>query len=134
MIARLPKNLTVKPVGAVPHHEVIEVLEAHDFFILPTLSENFGHVCLEALAAGTPLLVSDRTPWRNLDAKGIGWDISLDSQDLWRSAILECLAMDEKTYSSYATRARAFAAGYLADKSLEGPTEELFRNALSDRR
>jgi glycosyltransferase involved in cell wall biosynthesis len=38
----------------------------YDFFVLPTIGENFGYVFLEALAAGCPLITSDRTPWTTL--------------------------------------------------------------------
>ena len=51
----------------------------YHFFILPTLGENFGHVFIEALAAGCPLIISNRTPWLELEKKGIGWDIPLEN-------------------------------------------------------
>lgn len=41
--------------------------------LLPSHSENFGMVVAEALAAGVPALVTDRTPWKLLDAARAGW-------------------------------------------------------------
>ena len=55
----------------------------YDFFTLPTQHENFGHVFIEAWAAGLPVITSDQTPWRDLQAKGIGWDIPLSKRELW---------------------------------------------------
>ena len=52
--------------------------------ILPTLGENFGHVIVEAWTAGCPVLVSDRTPWRQLASHGVGWDVALDHRALGR--------------------------------------------------
>ena len=71
-------RLTVRWHGPVPHEQVRGIFAAHDLFLFPTLGENFGHVIFESLAAGTPVLVSDRTPWTNLDEQGVGWVRSLD--------------------------------------------------------
>ncbi|RUQ32377.1 MAG: glycosyltransferase [Candidatus Competibacteraceae bacterium] len=49
-------------------------------FILPTHSENFGMTVAEALAAGTPAIVSKGAPWAGLEQQGAGWwiDIGVD--------------------------------------------------------
>jgi len=36
-------------------------------------------VIAESLSVGTPVLISDRTPWLNLDAEGLGWELPLYS-------------------------------------------------------
>jgi glycosyltransferase involved in cell wall biosynthesis len=60
----------------------------HDLFILPTLGENYGHVIVEAWAAGVPVLLSDQTPWRGLSGKRIGWDFPLSSPHLFHQALM----------------------------------------------
>src|SRR5690606_23610763 len=57
--AKLPANIKVNPVGPVAYHDGLDHLAAAHFFVMPTLTENFGYVFLEALAAGCPLLISD---------------------------------------------------------------------------
>ena len=40
--------------------------------LMPSLTENFSYAVLESLQAGIPVLISDQTPWRGLQAAGVG--------------------------------------------------------------
>jgi len=42
-------------------------------FLLPSHSENFGLSIAEALANGVPAVVTDTTPWSDLNKNGAGW-------------------------------------------------------------
>jgi glycosyltransferase involved in cell wall biosynthesis len=42
-------------------------------FLLPSHSENFGLAIAEALANGVPAVVTDTTPWSELNGNGAGW-------------------------------------------------------------
>jgi glycosyltransferase involved in cell wall biosynthesis len=44
-----------------------------DLYILPSHSENFGMTVAEALALGTPAIVSKGAPWEGLVKNGCGW-------------------------------------------------------------
>lgn len=74
----VPPGSTIEWRGELPPERVRETLARHDLFLFPTRGENFGHVIFESLAAGVPVLVSDQTPWRDLEARGSGWARSLD--------------------------------------------------------
>jgi len=92
IIARLPANVTVNYAGIVKPDQVLQVLSRYDLFFLPTTGENYGHVIAEALTAGTPVLISNDTPWRNLQEAGLGWDLSLAQMDSF-VAVIESLAL-----------------------------------------
>lgn len=81
LISRVPNNVRVNYFGSANPNEVVGVLSQYDLFLLPTAGENYGHVIVESLTAGTPVLISDKTSWRNLQADGLGWDIDLDQVD-----------------------------------------------------
>lgn len=46
---------------------------ACDALVLPSFTENFGGVVVDALAHGKPVIASKFTPWRELEEKGCGW-------------------------------------------------------------
>src|SRR5205814_960373 len=55
-------------------------LTSADAFILPSHQENFGIAVVEALAAGVPVLISNRVNiWREIDADRAGY---VESDDL----------------------------------------------------
>lgn len=105
LMRRLPATVTVAYTGEAAHPDLQRRLSTYDVMILPTLGENFGHVIVEAWAAGCPVLVSDRTPWRQLRSRGLGWDVSLDHRE-WGSAIGECRDMSAEAHLAMRRRAR----------------------------
>ena len=95
----LPANIKVEAEGEIPGPQIPNHLaDNFHYFLFPTLHENFGHVIHESLAAGCPVIISDQTPWQDLQQKGIGWDIPLADTEGFTHAIKTCLTMDQATY------------------------------------
>lgn len=95
----LPAGVVAEYHGPVDHSDVPRILHEHHFFVLPTKGENFCHSAVEALINGTPVLLSDRTPWTNLGASNAGFDISLKDRARWVSTLQSCVDMDQHAYS-----------------------------------
>ena len=95
LIDDLPANIHVMYCGSVDHTEVNKVISRHDIFFVPSRGENFGHVFIESLSAGVPILVSDQTPWRELQSRGLGWDIPLDQPEKFVKAIEEAAQLSD---------------------------------------
>lgn len=89
LIDKLPRNVNVRYCGAVTPSEVKSIFSSYDLFFFPTRGENYGHVIAESLSVGTPVLISDETPWRDLDTDSLGWDISLNNTGLFAEKISE---------------------------------------------
>ncbi len=130
LIKKLPPNIKIEAKGKIPNSEVAAALSKYHFFILPTLGENFGHVFIEALASGLPLIISDRTPWRDLEKQGIGWDLPLEKPQMWLDVIDHCLKMSAEEYSAFAARARDFATEWLKAPSIEESNLRVLEFAL----
>lgn len=129
-IRSMPERIKISHKGPVRHEDVARTMAGYHYFILPTLGESFGHVCLEALAAGCPLIVSDRTPWLGLETKGIGWDLSLEDPEKWVRMIDQCVAEDDVSYRTRSLAAREAAVSWLADKAMEAKTEQVLDYSL----
>lgn len=112
-IEKLPKNVTVNYCGLVSHDEVHEVFSKYDAFLFPTFSENYGHVIAEALAVGTPVIISDQTPWQNLESERVGWDISLDNSIGFTNAIQSIVDINSAGYAFMSTKSKE----YFVDKA-----------------
>ncbi len=133
IIKTLPENIKVETKRAVPHEEVLPTLAKYHFFIMPTLGENFGHIFLEALAAGCPLIISDRTPWLDLEKKGIGWDLSLNEPEKWMKTLNLCIDLNQSNFSTLSCNARKFAVNVLNDKTYEENTLAVLNHGLEFR-
>ena len=69
-------------VGELRGTEKLTALREADLFVLPSHTENFGIAVAEALAAGTPALVSKGAPWEGLEANGCGWWVDMGTVPL----------------------------------------------------
>jgi glycosyltransferase involved in cell wall biosynthesis len=109
VISAMPENISVVYKGTVINSQVEETLRNYHFLFLPSAGENFGHSILESFIAGVPVIISNLTPWKNLEEKGLGWDYELN-KDLFASAIRKSLDMTEQSYRVLKISTTNFAA------------------------
>ncbi|MDR7334725.1 glycosyltransferase family 4 protein [Roseateles asaccharophilus] len=135
LMRALPAHIRTRYLGAVAHAEVAPMMAAHDVFFLPTLGENHGYVVAEALAAGCPVLLSDRTPWRGLQSAGVGADLPLDDVLAFQRVLATQAAMSNDERREQRARCRTYAQQRLtADASVAAMRELLTRLAQPNAR
>lgn len=78
-------NITYK--GELSRDDIPKTLVNYDILFFPTLSENYGHVVIEAMSMGCKVLISDQTPWKELEKSHAGWEFSLEENEKFVSII-----------------------------------------------
>lgn len=126
LIQQLPRNISVTYAGAVENEKVLQHIQQHHLFVLPTLGENFGHAIFEALAAGRPVLISDQTPWRDLEPQKAGWDLPLSNPEAFNKAIENIAEMDEEMFELWCRGAWEYAKRFSSEANLKKQYLELF--------
>ena len=126
IIESIPKHIQITYKVQIKPDESHEILASYHVMSLLTKGENFGHSIFESLYAGTPVLISDKTPWRNLPEVQAGWDMDLGRPNEIREKIMEIASWDEVEYLDWRRGARRFAEKFLQDTDFEKQYKELF--------
>lgn len=130
LIDVLPENIQVSMHGPVKPQLVRDIFLKHDLFAFPTHGENFGHVIFESLIAGTPVIVSDQTPWK-ADNNGAVTVIPLSDAAGWRDAIekVATYTMDKREFIRNSSR--KYAIDYLVDYGNRKDNLNIFVDVLN---
>jgi glycosyltransferase involved in cell wall biosynthesis len=89
--SKLATQTTV--TGFVSGEVKLALLQDGDLFVLPSYYENFGLAVAEAMAVGTPVVISDRVYiWKDVEDANAGWVSSTQVESL--SEKLRCALKD----------------------------------------
>jgi glycosyltransferase involved in cell wall biosynthesis len=126
LAAALPAHITVNFCGPVAPDELPEKFAQTHALFLPTRGENFGHVILQAFQSGCPAIISDQTPWRNLQSLKAGYDLPLQSPADFANAVDTLAGMDEKQFAVFSNAAADLGRQYAGADSLLEENRKLF--------
>jgi glycosyltransferase involved in cell wall biosynthesis len=116
---KVPLTADVIFTGPVFDAQKTSLYQQADLFVLPTHSENFGVVILEALACGLPVITTKGAPWQRLENVGraaadpsqstrAGWWIDIGVNPLV-TALREAMQATDEERARIGDNARWFA-------------------------
>ncbi|MDP1612364.1 MAG: glycosyltransferase [Sulfuritalea sp.] len=102
---------TIDYLGVVDGADKQKLFRSADIFVLPSFSENFGVVVVEALAQGLPVITTTGTPWRDLPQLGCGWCVDPAVAPL-AEALRQAMSVSDDERRAMGQRGREYARGY----------------------
>lgn len=111
-ITRLPQNIAVRYMGVIDHDQVASTIAGYHAYYMPTTGENFGHSIVEAMLMGKPVVISDQTPWTDVNGNG-GFAISLNDEKAFITALEELVEMNINKYSVLSEQIEEYIKGKL---------------------
>lgn len=126
-IKQMPTNVTVNYCEVLAHDEIHKTFCKYDAFLFPTLSENYGHVIAEALVTGCIPIISDQTPWTDMNEAGAGWALPLSEEDAFKKAIQEVVDMDENAINTKREAIDEYLKGKLQLEKLKEEYQKVFK-------
>jgi hypothetical protein len=122
----LPKNISYNYKGALPSDLVDLTLANYHALFLPTQTENFGHVIVQSLQNGRPVIISDNTPWKNLSQHEAGFDINLTTLKEFVSAIEAMAELPDEDYRIMSKASKLYINQQLNIDEIKAKYLELF--------
>jgi len=125
-------NAIINYKGAINPSESQSVLQNYHAFVLLTKGENFGHAIYESLSVGTPVVISNKTPWKFSSINNpAGWLVNIedesveDCSDLYE-VLKKLYYMDNEEYQLSSKEAHNYAIEFYESQDLKKQYEELF--------
>lgn len=108
IIAKMPEGIRVNYKGELGFEAVQQTIRNYHYLFLPTLNENFGHSIVESLMSGCPVLISDQTPWNDVNRNNCGAALPLNDKEAFRSELKKALLLDAPAYAEISENCRTF--------------------------
>ena len=126
LIENVPQHINIRYMGEVLPDKVLDTFSQYHALFLPTKGENFGHAIYECLSIGRPVLISNETPWKNLEKENCGFDIPIEQPELFKIAIEKMFKTEQKSYDVICKNAQNLAMKYWAGHDFESIYMKMF--------
>lgn len=130
MDSNIHHNIYIEYKGTLLPETVSMVLSRYQLFFFPTKGENFGHVIIEALNAGVPVLLSTNTPWNDVREYGCGWTIDLDNKDYFIKTLYQFICMENDEWTEISNNTTRYLEKRLNQECILNDTKKMFITAM----
>ena len=118
--------------GFVTGDRKASLLQQADLFVLPSYYENFGIAVAEAMASGTPVVISDGVYiWQDVQQAEAGWVASLTVESLKETLRLALSNGEERRLRG--ERAKEYALSHYSWDAIAQQTIAAYKEILSER-
>ncbi|GMG65981.1 glycosyltransferase [Tetragenococcus halophilus] len=118
--------------GTLSHQQVMPTFFGYDFFFFPTWSENFGHVITEAMASDCPVIISDNTPWNEINNYHSGFSINLGDKSSFVGTIEKLIGIGNNEYQKILINNRKFCKEKFKVDKIKKEYNEIFEVIIND--
>ena len=128
LIQKLPSHIEVKYMGELAFGNIQNTLVNYHCLLLPTLNENYGHSIVESLLCGCPVIISDQTPWKDLEDHYAGYALPLNNSEAFAKVLYTFANMDQTSFSQKSKAAN----NYISKKIDLGSITEQYKILFND--
>lgn len=132
IIKKLPAHVTVTYKRELQFNEVQGIITGYHALFLPTLNENFGHSIVESLLCGCPAIISDQTPWNDLETYGAGYAIDLNNKKKFLDSILKLAGLNQQEFSQTSQKAINYISKKIDLASIVGQYKTMFNESIKN--
>jgi glycosyltransferase involved in cell wall biosynthesis len=124
----LPNNIRFNYKGIVHPNQIGFTISKYHALFLPTQNENFGHIIVETLQYGRPVIISNQTPWQNLENESVGFDISLTNKQKFIEAIEKLSELNQDEFNTITTKCVSYINAKLNLEDIKKQYIKLFNS------
>lgn len=122
----LSAPVTFQYKGSLKPETIGDTLGNYHALFLPTRNENYGHIIVEALQHGRPVILSDQTPWRELEKARVGFDIPLADKEGFVRAVTMLAATDQPGFDAMCRSCTAYIGKALNVEAIKEQYKTMF--------
>jgi glycosyltransferase involved in cell wall biosynthesis len=131
-ISNLPANKSVHYKGVAAPDQIEQIFKDEDWMFLPTQNENFGHSIVESLLCGCPVIISDQTPWSDVEVNNAGYAFPLNEKEKFETTISKLAFLDADSYRSKSAAATRYILGKIQVDKIKNQYISLFNEQLKN--
>jgi len=129
LVVQLEIEEKVHFLGHIEGAEKQKYLQNAKVLVMPSHTENFGNVVIEALAWSTPVIASTGTPWEILEAEKSGYWVNNNPESL-ANAIDKILSLDKDEYMKMCLNARTLVENHFEVNENISKWVDIYNKAL----